>query len=627
MTDGRGNQTLSRQPDGVVIIVGINDIYNGVSVETLKNNFEWMASVCQENGISCVILNVPGDGILTQDHVRKVNNVNKWLANGALDQYGAVIVDYNSWWNDPAYGNDNIHHTSLIVDDIHPTQVGYDSLSNYIYRSAKLPKLTKVVFSTKRDPAGFTGFSRPDGITINSDPYTIANDLDTLNITTFVPDSVWIKVTSSTNITGTTYSGFSHIQWFTDNNTANDSFYTRKTRYAGGSKSQINATKIILTPGDPTNGNMLIDSYLGDGTNHGLQYYAGAGAVNMILNGLTNTSPLNSATLSVYTASSSNTGISTNGRAILTAPINKIANLEINLNSKATTTGFGISTGNSTSTFEFNTTANVNKDQYTFTNWTPSQVNLNTGTLNLISLKQMGFKDASSGTAIGNTLALLPVYNMTTANVSILRGIYYNPTLTSLTNARHMGMLFVSGDNYLNAVSGTTCIGCDSAANNPYKLQVNGSIAANKDSLPLIAAGTVYQSVMIDSTTGKFHRANSPGTPTSGTYTPTETDIANIATSTSNLATYIQVGLVVHVSGSIAITATAAATTSSIDITLPVGTVLTSTTELNGTANSDTVFGYVTGQTTDHKARITFTSPVTGSVGTIRYTFSYLVTN
>ena len=112
----------------------------------------------------------------------------------------------------------------------------------------------------------------------------------------------------------------------------------------------------------------------------------------------------------------------------------------------------------------------------------------------------------------------------------------------------------------------------------------------------------------------------------SGEYTPTETDITNVASSTSNLATYIRVGDYVHVSGSISITATSASTLTEIEITLPVASALSSSFELNGTAGTDTVFGYVYGNSTSDKAKIAFVSPATGSPGDVRYTFSYKIT-
>jgi len=221
-SDGRGSKTLQRKPNTVVIIVGINDFFVHTRSWTVTaQNLENMAQSARDNGIQAVFLNCPGDESANMVQIRKVDSLNTWMASGALQAFGAAVVDYNSWWRDPAY-NDNGHGQSLIVDVIHPSAIGYDSLANVIFRAAKLPVLNKIRFTNELSPLGFSGYSRPAGITIQGVAHTLASAQDLILFSTPLAwDSVWVKINSSTNVTGTTYSGFSHIEWLYSNDTSN----------------------------------------------------------------------------------------------------------------------------------------------------------------------------------------------------------------------------------------------------------------------------------------------------------------------------------------------------------------------------------------------------------------------
>jgi lysophospholipase L1-like esterase len=219
-SDGRGSKTLQRVPNIVVVIVGINDFYvHNRSWTATAANLENMARSARDNGILAVFLNCPGDEIITEAQARKVDSLNIWMANGPLQAFGAAVVDYNSWWRDPSY-NDNAHGQALIVDDIHPSAVGYDSLANVIFRAAKLPVLSAIKFTNELSPLGFSGYSRPANITIQGVAHTISAAQETVLFDTPLAwDSVWVKINSSTDVTGTTYSGFSHIEWLYQNDT------------------------------------------------------------------------------------------------------------------------------------------------------------------------------------------------------------------------------------------------------------------------------------------------------------------------------------------------------------------------------------------------------------------------
>lgn len=150
--DGLGPVTLKQKPDYVIIEGGLNDIAGQVTVDSIENNFTWMASLCRQNQIRCIALNCVGEGYGLFDIVRigMIGQFNAWLAAGGLDSLGVTVIDINSLWNSgqyagvSSYGNDNIHFSTLVDsnDGAHFTQAGYDSVAQAIFRVAGLPVIT-----------------------------------------------------------------------------------------------------------------------------------------------------------------------------------------------------------------------------------------------------------------------------------------------------------------------------------------------------------------------------------------------------------------------------------------------------------------------------------------------------
>lgn len=144
--DDRGSKTLNGVPTIVVVIAGINDFYvnHTRTWRTTALNLWSMAKQLRDSRIDGVFLNCPGDTIINDLQSKKIDSLNNWMKSGSLQSFGMAVVDYNTWWRSPRF-NDNSHRNGLITDDIHPSQVGYDSLANYIFRSANLPILKEQI--------------------------------------------------------------------------------------------------------------------------------------------------------------------------------------------------------------------------------------------------------------------------------------------------------------------------------------------------------------------------------------------------------------------------------------------------------------------------------------------------
>jgi hypothetical protein len=85
-----------------------------------------------------------------------------------------------------------------------------------------------------------------------------------------------------------------------------------------------------------------------------------------------------------------------------------------------------------------------------------------------------GFTSSNGNNSVGNTLWMEPIYNITAQTGTIVRGIYYNPTLTSLVNTTHTAIETVTGNVLLGTTSGNVGIGTSSPGS---KLTVDGNIS------------------------------------------------------------------------------------------------------------------------------------------------------
>lgn len=121
------------------------------------------------------------------------------------------------------------------------------------------------------------------------------------------------------------------------------------------------------------------------------------------------------------------------------------------------------------------------------------------------------------------------------------------------------------------------------------------------------------------------------GNITSGTYTPTPTNGINVSASTAGVSSYSRVGDIVTVTGSIDVTCTSAANTASlIEVTLPIASNFTLSSDLRGVGSRDAPSGtayspaYMSANIANDRAYINFNATVAAN-STLTYTFQYLV--
>lgn len=116
-------------------------------------------------------------------------------------------------------------------------------------------------------------------------------------------------------------------------------------------------------------------------------------------------------------------------------------------------------------------------------------------------------------------------------------------------------------------------------------------------------------------------KANLAVTLVSGTYTPTWTTVANCSGVSASVCQYLRVGETVTVSGQVTFTITAAATLTQIDMSVPVASNFSATTQSGGIlgGNDGTI---LVGATDASNDRITFIANNPLSSGSIAFSFT-----
>jgi hypothetical protein len=115
-------------------------------------------------------------------------------------------------------------------------------------------------------------------------------------------------------------------------------------------------------------------------------------------------------------------------------------------------------------------------------------------------------------------------------------------------------------------------------------------------------------------------------TATSGTYTPTKTNVANVSGSTAYVTAYYRVGNVVTVSGRLDISVTTGSTITTIRLSLPIASNFTDATQCSGHLTSDSNLdnGAIYSDATNDQAFVSFRPANTGSRNCF-FTFTYQV--
>lgn len=112
---------LSRQPHVLVVIAGVNDVYQERPVEHTKKHLRWIYNRAAEAGIPVVAGSILPYNTATADQNARMKAINAWIAGEATRDPNLTFVDTRA----AVAATNNPNRLASSPDDLHPDVEGY----------------------------------------------------------------------------------------------------------------------------------------------------------------------------------------------------------------------------------------------------------------------------------------------------------------------------------------------------------------------------------------------------------------------------------------------------------------------------------------------------------------------
>lgn len=116
----RFEEALLKGPRYIIILAGVNDIYQNLPIKSVSDNLFWMYDTAQWHNIVPVAATVLPFDKATPEQALAIETLNKWIKKEA-EKMRMPIADLNAVTRDPR----NPHHLSASPDGLHPDIGGY----------------------------------------------------------------------------------------------------------------------------------------------------------------------------------------------------------------------------------------------------------------------------------------------------------------------------------------------------------------------------------------------------------------------------------------------------------------------------------------------------------------------
>lgn len=118
---------LTLKPKAVIVLAGVNDLYQGKSIEAIEENLRQIYERAQEAGIRVLACSVIPYNFSTPDVKQKMADLNTWIRVYSQKR-GNIFCDTYQAVDDPASPG-NLVSTP---DGLHPDQNGYHAMGDAI---------------------------------------------------------------------------------------------------------------------------------------------------------------------------------------------------------------------------------------------------------------------------------------------------------------------------------------------------------------------------------------------------------------------------------------------------------------------------------------------------------------
>ena len=114
------------EPAAVVIIAGVNDVYQGRSAESAERELEAMYDAARAVGIAVVAGSIIPFNVATADQNARMHAINDWIRSYAASHPGQVVFcDTRAAVAAPGQPD----HLVSSPDDLHPSPAGYKQMA------------------------------------------------------------------------------------------------------------------------------------------------------------------------------------------------------------------------------------------------------------------------------------------------------------------------------------------------------------------------------------------------------------------------------------------------------------------------------------------------------------------
>jgi lysophospholipase L1-like esterase len=117
---------IAERPRVVVIIAGVNDVYQGRTAERVIEELSAMLALARANGIRVVAGAIVPFDTATADQNARMHAINAWLARTARDDDHVWFCDTRAAVADPARPD----RLAASPDGLHPTAQGYRAMAD-----------------------------------------------------------------------------------------------------------------------------------------------------------------------------------------------------------------------------------------------------------------------------------------------------------------------------------------------------------------------------------------------------------------------------------------------------------------------------------------------------------------